>query len=488
MRHLACKLGLLAVAALLIPACSDLEQAALSPDEKPVLSVTSEMDALGELTRAMALALADVGLRQRLLNDMRNSRFTHEHKIHLGDYVRGNSGGILLAKIAQHTELTPDRARALIDRLPPLEMYMPVQQHRERWRGGDDLIVAASLTEDDTPIGYDLSGRPVELSPLTPPEVPTIVLVPVETDFSRPLDTSAYNNVDQAGGAAIGTWRPATMQSSGIEPQTFEPIEPVCPEVEGTDGVSPTCGGGGGPGGGGGYTPPSYPAGIYMEEMIIYDKREPWTRGDPEIEIHTYGTIRGLYQDIAHPNDPAPVLVFCAHCTQEVQLDCAGEEASGYRYFNFNGENGARYSKTVLFGATERFAPTEVIRSNHATKVELVRRRVPVEAPFRVYAVERDDGRQCPDAPRKVKIEFKIEFNWFFGGLPVPNVDDFGWEDVLALFGGNNDPLGNWSFSSFDALEALNGTWRYSPYADVKLNNRGFDRSDIPPYWEERYW
>lgn len=255
-------------------ACADVGDQT-GPDRLRSAAVVSEggqQDALAEVTRAVAMALADQGLRQRVRNDLRNSRHTFEHKLEFRRYLRGNSGGILLAKMANRAGVSRAELLQRLETLPPLEFYMPVRAHRESWRGGPDLIVAAALDEEgSTLVAYDLEGRPVQVSIETPPETPTLVLVPVETDFDQTLDLRFYKNHNDNGGQSIGTY-----------------VSIMADEVPCDDPFAIECGGGGGGGGGNPPPPPAYVQrrGRSVEEFITHmralNDHEPWINGAPE--------------------------------------------------------------------------------------------------------------------------------------------------------------------------------------------------------------
>lgn len=280
----------LAITAVLLSACSeDPSRLPLSPEapSADAASVTAldERQVLNEVTRAVALALQDPGLRQRIKNDLRNSRHTFEHKLPFTDYLKGNSGGILLAKMGQATEKSREEILTLLSVVRPLEFYMPVAEHREDWRGEEGLLVA-SLLEDghDAPIGLTLDGEMVHLSRSTPPATPVLALVPVETDFSQPLDPRVPNRNDD-GGNTIGTLCETCL-------------------VEEDDGS----------GGGGGST--SKPGGLYMTYSYVVDDGEAWLKGAPEIEVHIHGPNSG-------------------DATYGADLACSGEKVTeSYRYFN----------------------------------------------------------------------------------------------------------------------------------------------------------
>ena len=82
------------------------------------------------------------------------------------------------------------------------------------------------------PFGFDLTGQPVALSAAEPPPTPTLVLVPVETDFSR-IPAPPPANVN----AAMSTI-----------------------------------------------------PGVYMTREVVYDDHEGWPNGAPEFEVHLFQT------------------------------------------------------------------------------------------------------------------------------------------------------------------------------------------------------
>lgn len=307
-------------AVLLAVGCSDSEQPdPLAPEVSASATATTEQDtekaALDELTRLVALAMNDQGLRQRVKNDMRESRHTTEHKLPFTDYLHGNSGGVLLAKMAKESGKSRDEILALLAQVRPLEFYMPVPEHRESWMGGSTLLVASLLEDHTVPIGYTLRGEPVTLDAEGAPATPTLAIVPVETDFSESLDPAKFKNENDHGGASIGTYR----QGEGpIGLSDYQ--EPICPQPQGIGDATTTCGGGGGGG-------TSKPGGLYMTYSYVRDYKEAWTKGAPEIEVHIHGPNSGDQ-------------------TRGEDLACAGEKSTEtFRTFN---QDGNTWSGEVL--------------------------------------------------------------------------------------------------------------------------------------------
>jgi hypothetical protein len=189
-----------------------------------------------------------------------------------------------MAKMVQTTGKSRTELRALLESLPtPLELYMPVDEHREQWTGTSDLMVLGELSEDVAPVAYTLDGVEVRLSQEAPPATPVLALVPVETDFSETLDET-YQNVDERGGHAIGTY----SRVLPAEP-TFN-MDAYCdPETA----IEPCDGGGGGSGGGSGELTGD-PRGLdvqeYITHMRTWNDHEPWWKDDPEFTIFVAGT------------------------------------------------------------------------------------------------------------------------------------------------------------------------------------------------------
>jgi hypothetical protein len=300
---------LLAATVLGLTACSEDGQVTLptevTPDPAVSAEATRQEAAVRDLTRALAVALQDPGLRERIKSDMRNAPWV-EHKLQFQAYLRSQSGAVLLAEMAQATGKTPEEILALAGAVESLEFYMPVSEHRQSWVGGDDLLVASALEEDAITAAYDLQGQPVALSATVAPERPTLVLVPVEIDFSQPLDLSQFENVHDQGGAAIGTLMPKGLHAgghthrsqanqSGIPGPLFSDIPTISDsEVTCDDDPSYVC-----------YR------GLGVEERISYMKaptdHEPWPKGNPEFRLRLTATTKDGTEYVWRHNIPESI-------------------------------------------------------------------------------------------------------------------------------------------------------------------------------------
>ena len=205
---------------------------ATAPAETPTVSGAEQ------LARSMALALGDPAFRAHVKQQLDRSPF-REHKLPFQHFLAadGGRGAVALARgtgVAT-ADLTREANRAM-----PLEMYLPVPEHRRAWKGGEDILVATAVGDHEAPVAFDVRGNRRLLDAERPPATPVLAVVPVETDFS-------------------------------VAPN-------ICL-------LSLTCGGGGGGGG----TPPPPPPGLYMTKSHIVDDFEGWLKGDPEFEVHILG-------------------------------------------------------------------------------------------------------------------------------------------------------------------------------------------------------
>lgn len=317
------KLAVVLCTTLLMAGCTDAEEAVspvapqLNTEAAEAAAENAERQALQELTRIVALALQDAGLRHRVKADMRESRVTHEHKLHFSSYLRGNSGGILLAKMAKESGESREEILALLGQVRPLEFYMPVRAQRESWRGGDNLLVGSLLEDHEVPTVYTLRGKQVHVGAEEEPSLPALALVPVEANFNRPLD-ARYRNRNDEGGATIGTLY--DEQCELLQVQSVESTDPGDATI--------ACGGGGG--GDGGYVDPwaSRATGLYVTTLNIDGDHEGAFKGDPEFEIHLQAPI----------NNPSVA----------EDIRCAGQNAPDYRSrFNYD-NNGSNFSGAIL--------------------------------------------------------------------------------------------------------------------------------------------
>ncbi len=241
--------GLAALA--LIGACGERVPPTAVEESSPSFArstpATAEQQRLERLARRIARALSDPGFRTRVKSELDRSPFT-ERKVHFQQFLTAGAQPTL-AEVARLNAEPGEAVRADAAGAVALELYLPVPEHRARWTGGPEVLVATAIHDRDVPIAYDTRGRRLELSPDTPPDVPVLALVPAEINFETPPRKR------------IGAEAPA-----------------VCP-LGGAVGVQ--CGGGGG-------GTPTTP-GLWMTYASFTQTFEGWLKGSPEFEIHILG-------------------------------------------------------------------------------------------------------------------------------------------------------------------------------------------------------
>jgi hypothetical protein len=281
--------------------------------EAKSFSANEERAALSQIARLVAVAMDNEPARQHLKRDMRAAPF-HEHKLELAPYLRSKDGKALLDRMVKSSGGNETDLLRTLSSIRRLEFYMPIAKHRESWTGNSDVLVVSQLDESEPIVTFDESGREVSLDRNVAPEQPVLSIVPVETRFDQPLSPLGSSNVRDKDGSAIGTLEPVHLKRSNV--------------VAGDDlSILPDISGGGG-------SAPPLPAGLYLEFSRILDAKEPWFRGDPEIEVHIQG-----------PNNlSAP--------TRADDLSCSGEHAYDPRKV-FNQDGGFWEGQVMLFSADE---------------------------------------------------------------------------------------------------------------------------------------
>lgn len=141
------------------------------------------------LARAVALALANPAVRQRLLEDLRDSPFA-KHGIDLVSYLRAARGHGVAALMAQRTGVTADRLLAMASVRGGLQLSMPISSDRANWSGGDTVITAGTpftvkeeLARQHRPFGYTVRGDTAGAPLLTTIPAALFVVGPAEQPF-----------------------------------------------------------------------------------------------------------------------------------------------------------------------------------------------------------------------------------------------------------------------------------------------------------------
>jgi hypothetical protein len=207
--------------------------------ESPHASIVeADRAAMDRLARRLARSMADPGFRAYVRTELDRSPIV-EHKLHLQRFLSRSNGHVskLVAKLAGDSEssIAADARTA-----GPLEIYFPVPEHRAKWAGGSDVLVASAREDHDAPVAYDTRGRRQVLSSKAPPPTPVLAIGPVETDFGTD------------GAVAFAVTQPEPP------PPTPQPA-------------------------------PTPPTGMYMTYARFVQDFEGWLKGSPEYELHILG-------------------------------------------------------------------------------------------------------------------------------------------------------------------------------------------------------
>src|SRR5437870_6081612 len=219
-------------------ACSD-RPPGTAPDAAGGPNVVSTATNPELLARSLALALGDPAFRAHVKGELDRSPF-REHKLSFQRFLAAERGHALAAMAQRTGVATADLGRAA-EGAVPLEMYLPVPEHRRTWKGDANVLVATAVADHDPPVAFDVQGNRLVLDPERPPATPVIAVVPVETDFS-------------AAPAIIGC-----LSCGGFFP--WPPIPP----------------------------PPPPAPGLYLTQAHFVDDFEGWLKGSPEFEVHILG-------------------------------------------------------------------------------------------------------------------------------------------------------------------------------------------------------
>ena len=219
-------------------ACSD-RPPGTAPDAAGGPNVLSTATNPELLARSLALALGDPAFRAHVKGELDRSPF-REHKLSFQRFLAAGRGHALAA-MAHRTGVAPADLVRTADDAIPLEMYLPVPEHRRIWTGDANVLVATAVADHDPPVAFDVQGNRQLLDPERPPSTPVIAVVPVETDFAT-------------APAAI-----ECLSCGGLFP--WPPLPPP---------------------------PPAVP-GLYLTKAHFVDDFEGWLKGSPEFEVHILG-------------------------------------------------------------------------------------------------------------------------------------------------------------------------------------------------------
>jgi hypothetical protein len=188
------RIGLPMVAAaaclLAIQACRDnpLQVTGTGPDVSAQAVGSPADSSVALIARAFARAITVPEMRQRVLEDLRDSPFP-DHALQLKSYLQGQRGRAIAEAAASATGLGAEEFLELVRAVPhSLALGMRVPYDRARWAGSDDLLVLGTtldlddLTYHTRLTAYTLDGRPV-----------TFVAGEPRPEYVLDISTSSYD-------------------------------------------------------------------------------------------------------------------------------------------------------------------------------------------------------------------------------------------------------------------------------------------------------
>ncbi len=242
--------------ALAISLLLGLPSGLLAQGQSPA-ALNSELEGLAQ---QLAQLVAEPGFRGFLRSEIAKSR-NRENIVELDKF---------LARASRRPDVPPGLAafrqsargvgsKLKFGDLEGLDLYIPVEAHRAKWRGGDDLLVAYAPVDDESDvsaiIAYDVrTGNRVTLDPTRTPTRVVLILAPEE-----------HENHDVPTGQPDRDQRTAGPEARGREAAATNT------EGEGSGA--------------------SY---IGIRRIRIRDVKEPWYAGDAEIYVW-FGMIKGNY-------------------------------------------------------------------------------------------------------------------------------------------------------------------------------------------------
>lgn len=202
------------------------------------------------LARSFAQALSDEGFRALVYRTLSESPVP-EGKVHLQGFLAGGQG-TSRRRFAELAGAAESDISADLDGSAPIEIYLPVPEHRRRWTGGAEVLVATAESDREAPTAFDTQGRRRRLDPERAPAIPVIALGRAELAFRQEgalLDETCFIDCTEEPSSG-GTG--ATTGSADL--------------------ISP---------------------GLYMTYAKFNDTFEGWLKGSPEFEVHILGQDGG---------------------------------------------------------------------------------------------------------------------------------------------------------------------------------------------------
>jgi hypothetical protein len=218
------------------------------PQSREATEIAKTMD---DLAKELAGLLANPGIRNHLRSEI-NKSSKRENIIFLDEFLTS------VVKVSGLPDQTLDKVRIALNNAKgakrrfkrtninqmlissEIDVSFPVRNHRDKWTGSDDLLIASENLDENVQqiTAYSVKTQtPMKISTASPPDIPILMVSPCEHHSHTP----------------------EILQISDIPPLESAPQK----------------------------SPSSYIAVNYLKILNDY---EPWHKGDPEIYVHFFQT------------------------------------------------------------------------------------------------------------------------------------------------------------------------------------------------------
>jgi hypothetical protein len=241
-----------------------IDQAAIANDSKQFSPVNADLE---NVARELVTLLQHPGFRGQLRGEINGAKTT-ENIIVLDRFLdkvakqQVQPPGLGKARSATNRAVQRIKGTPAID-LKGIDLYFPVKEHRAKWKGNEDLLVAYQPVNEEAEINgivaYSVkTQKRVLLDPNKPPPTPVLIVAAEEHLSHDPNYVVPDNGPKPREGLPGG-------------PKITSPPGKFYDSERGDPGK-----------------PGQFPGNSYLFAYYTMIKRdgESWTRGDPEIEVY----------------------------------------------------------------------------------------------------------------------------------------------------------------------------------------------------------
>ncbi len=182
-------IGLLVIFGLLLGMAGLIASAEVTKETREVGLFWNETAVdFDTIAKNLAFFLAEPEARLFLLEQI-NASPDSEKILYLKDFVEK-----ALKKFPESEELKRVRAIIAEKDFPKTDLYFPMEEHREQWKGGENLLIVRPLSAFTLDLfrkfAYTLDGERKEIILFDPPETPSLMMILCEHRQDHTSSTS----------------------------------------------------------------------------------------------------------------------------------------------------------------------------------------------------------------------------------------------------------------------------------------------------------